>query len=125
MILGGIDDKSHFNSLQMFINEMLQIGVDVDDKNESSYYKQLLKNICNDVCFHVLSVLPTITGECSLDLIVDRHLGDDLAVIGVQHVKKFATSYIIVGVSIIQIKSNNRWFMVDVSQIKNNQSKVK
>jgi len=104
---------------------MLQIGVDVDDKNESSYYKQLLKNICNDVCFHVASVLPTITGECSLDLIVGRHLGDDLAVIGVQHVKKFATSYIIVDVLIIQIKSNNRWFMVDVSQIKNNQSKVK
>jgi hypothetical protein len=105
---------------------MLQIGVDVDDKNESSYYKQLLKNIiCNDVCFNVASALPKMTGECSLDLIVDRYLGDDLAVIGVQHVKKFATSDIIVGVLIIHIKSNNRWFMLDASQIKNNQSKAK
>ncbi|CAF3784953.1 unnamed protein product [Rotaria magnacalcarata] len=49
--------------------------------------------------------------------------GDGLIVV-VQHIKKFVTSDIIIGVLAIGIKSNNRWFIIDKYEAKNNQDKT-
>lgn len=124
--MGGIKDELHFQNLQNLINQILQTDINLDDKNQSIHYKQLLKNILfSNVCFNLPSVTPDITGESNIDLIVDKDFGDDNpVVIVVQHVIKFAISDLILGVLVIQTKTNNHYFMVDVSEIENKQSKV-
>ncbi|CAM4957424.1 unnamed protein product [Rotaria socialis] len=125
LILGGVNDQSHFKNPQKLTNKILYTGVRSDDENESIHYKQLLKNILyNNVCFNLPSEIPKITGESNIDLIVDKDFENGNSVIIVaQHVIKFAISDVILGVLIIQIKSNSRYFMIDVSQIENNQNK--
>ncbi|CAM4793515.1 unnamed protein product [Rotaria magnacalcarata] len=127
LIFGGVNDQSHFKNLQKLINEILYTAVRSDDENESIHYKQLLKNIlCNNVCFNLSSEIPKITGESNIDLIVGKDFENgNSVIIVVQHVIKFAISDVILGVLIIQIKSNSRYFMIDVSQIENNQTKGK
>jgi uncharacterized protein YbcI len=127
--LGGIGNESRFQILQEKINEMIQAGVNINAEYKSHHYQQLLNNIrCNDVCFNKAAgseELEKITGAPSLDLVVDRCLEDgERLMFVIQRVKKFAISDILVGVFVIGIQSNNRWFVIDQDAIKNTQSKV-
>ena len=124
--MGRQNDESHFKNLQKFINEIVQTDVNLDDKNESIHYKQLLKNILyNNTCFNLLSETANITGESNIDVIVNKNSEDNNpVVIVVQHVIKYEISDLILGVLVIQIKTKNHYFMVDISQIENKQGKV-
>lgn len=106
---------------------MLQIGVDVDDINQSSFYKELVRNVKhNDVCFNMDTTEPKDTGECNIDLIIDRYLKEDNPTIYVvQNVTNFDKSNVIVGVLTIEVKTNKSRFMVDMSGIQDNHSKAK
>jgi hypothetical protein len=42
--LGGIENKS-YKDLQKVIDKMIQIGVDVDDNSQPSFYKELVRNV--------------------------------------------------------------------------------
>ncbi|CAF2105186.1 unnamed protein product [Rotaria magnacalcarata] len=129
-MLGGIDNQPRSSKLQKCINEIIEIGVDSNDTNKSRHFKQLFNNIiCNDVCFNIAPKgeegIELITGEPCFDLIVDKYIGDDDGlIVVVQHIKKFVTSDIIIGVLAIRIKSNNRWFIIDKYEAKNNQDKT-
>ena len=98
----------------------------IDNYNKSSSDKVLLKNIkYNDVCFNLGTDFPQ-NGECNIDLLVCRNLGEDNHTIYIiQDVTKFATGNEITGVLAIEIKTNKRWFMVNAFQAQNNQSKAK
>ncbi|CAF3112400.1 unnamed protein product [Rotaria socialis] len=130
VMLGGIDNQLRSSELQKCINEVIEIGVDSNDTNKSRHFKQLFNNIiCNDVCFNIAPKgkrgIESITGEPCFDLIVDKYIGDgDGLIVVVQHIKKFVTSDIIIGVLAIGIKSNNRWFIIDKYEAKNNQDKT-
>jgi hypothetical protein len=70
LILGGPNDREHFQILQDNINKLIQIGSGASSNNGSHYYKQLLNNIiCNNVCFNKLpetESLDEITGADTL-----------------------------------------------------------
>jgi uncharacterized protein YbcI len=69
--------------------------------------------------------LEKIIGTDSIDVFVDRYLGDDeRLVVIVKCIKKFTISGILFGVLATEIKTNNRWFALDQSTMNNNQSKV-
>jgi len=125
--LGGVENDKTCTDLQQIIDKMLQIGVDVNDINQSSFYRELLRNVKhNDVCFSKGTTEPKNTGECNIDLIVDRYLKEDNPTIYVvQNVTKFAQSNVIVGVLTIEVKTNKSRFMVDMSGTQDNHSKAK
>ncbi len=104
---------------------MPQIGV--DDINQSSFYKELVRNVKhNDVCFNMDTTEPKDTGESNIDLIIDRYLKEDkLTIYVVQNVTKFGKSNVVVGVLTIEVKTNKSRFMVDMSGTQDNQSKAK
>jgi len=75
LILCGLDNDPTHANLKTEIDYMLQIGVENDDINQSSFYKELLRDVIyKDVCFDMGSVSPGETGESNIDLIVDRYL---------------------------------------------------
>ncbi|CAF2919268.1 unnamed protein product, partial [Rotaria sp. Silwood2] len=127
--LGGMDGQQQFREFQDCINRMIEIGVDLNDNNKSRHYKQLFNNIiCNDICFNKASKkgFEQNVGEPSLDLFVDKYMKDgDGLIVSVQHVKKFLTSDIIIGIFAIGMTSNSRWFVINTSEIENNQNKTK
>ncbi len=45
LILDGRNDQERFKIVQDKINDMTEISGDIDSKNESRHYNQLLKNI--------------------------------------------------------------------------------
>jgi len=98
----------------------------IDNINKSSFDKVLLKNIkYSDVCFNLGTNFPE-NGECNIDLLVGRNLGEENHTIYIiQNVTTFRTVNEIIGVLAIEIKTNKRWFMVNVFQTQNNQSKAK
>jgi len=49
--LGGVENNI-YKDLQKIIDKMLQIGVDVDDINQSSFYKELVRNVKHN-CYGV------------------------------------------------------------------------
>jgi hypothetical protein len=127
-MLGGMNGQERFTSLQNNINDMIKIGVDIDNKKESYHYKQLLNNIiCNNVHFNKPSETEEseqTAGSASLDLIVDKHLGNGRRVVLIiQRVKRFGVSDILIGVLAIGIKTNNRWFVIDKSVIRKRRGK--
>ncbi len=124
--LGG-KHHLHFQNLQTVIDEMVQIDLDVNDGNTSGYYGGMLKKIiCNNVCFNMDAKKPELIGECNIDLMVDRHLGENNdKIIIIQNVTKFPQSNTIVGVLTIELKTNTRCFMIDKSITQDNQSKAK
>lgn len=122
-MLGGLFRNQRSVILQKCINKIIQIPENINNNNKSRHYRQLLNNIiCNDVCFG----LQPNAGEPCLDLFIDKllHDGDGL-IVGVQHIKKFLKSDIVIGVFAIGINSNNRWFVMNTSEMENNQSKFK
>jgi hypothetical protein len=125
--MGGIKNNKNCEDLQEIIDKMLQIGVDNDDINQSSFYKELLRNIKYvDVCFNMGTSSPQETGECNINLIVNRYLKEDNPTIYVvQNVTKFAKSNVIVGVLTIEVKTNKGRFMVDMSATQDNRGKAK
>jgi hypothetical protein len=122
--LGGVENNI-YKDLQKIIDKMLQIGV--DDINQSSFYKELVRNVKhNDVCFNMDTTEPKDTGESNIDLIIDRYLKEDkLTIYVVQNVTKFGKSNVVVGVLTIEVKTNKSRFMVDMSGTQDNQSKAK
>jgi hypothetical protein len=122
--LGGVENNI-YKDLQKIIDKMPQIGV--DDINQSSFYKELVRNVKhNDVCFNMDTTEPKDTGESNIDLIIDRYLKEDkLTIYVVQNVTKFGKSNVVVGVLTIEVKTNKSRFMVDMSGTQDNQSKAK
>jgi hypothetical protein len=98
--LGLREDDLRCQKLQEVINNILQICVGVDDMKKSGYYKELLKNIIyNDACFNMGFKTPAISGECNIDVIIDKHLEENNdTVIAIKNVTKFLISNVIVGV---------------------------
>ena len=90
--MGGINSDQSYIDLQKEIHKILQIDVDYGDINQSSFYKDLLKNIkYHDVCFNFGSKNPQKTGECNVDVIVGRYIKEDNPTIYmVANVTKFA-----------------------------------
>jgi hypothetical protein len=97
-----------------------RIGVGLDSRTESLHYKQLFKKIiCSNVCFNVSPGSETdeqIVGASSVDLIVDEHMekGERL-VVAIQYVHKFATPKTFIGILMIGIKRENRWYAINQS----------
>ncbi len=122
--MGGVENNI-YKDLQKIIDKMPQIGV--DDINQSSFYKELVRNVKhNDVCFNMDTTEPKDTGESNIDLIIDRYLKEDkLTIYVVQNVTKFGKSNVVVGVLTIEVKTNKSRFMVDMSGTQDNQSKAK
>jgi len=126
LILGGLNNDPSHSDFQKEIDDMIQIGAENDDVNQSSFYKEFLCNIkYKDVCFNMGSVSQAETGEANVDLIVDRYLKEDNPIIYIiQNVTKFHGDNLIVGVLIIEIKTNKCQFMVDMSATQDNHSKI-
>ncbi|CAF1053532.1 unnamed protein product [Adineta steineri] len=99
------------------IHNILQTDVGNGDINQSSLYKDLLKNIkYHDVCFNFGIKYPQKTGECNVDVIVGRYLKEDNSTI-------YTVANVTVGVISIDIKTNKRQFMVNLSATQDNHSK--
>ncbi len=123
--MGGLNSDQNYIDLQKEIHKILQIDVGYGDSNQSSFYKDLLKNMkYNDVCFNFSSEDPQKTGECNFNVIVDRYIKEDNPTIYmVANVTKFAVCDVTVGVISIDIKTNKRQFMVNLSATQDNHSK--
>jgi len=123
--LGRVNSDQNYIDLQKEILKILQIDVGYGDINQSSFYKDLLKNIkYHDVCFNFGSENPQKTGECNVDVFVGRYIKEDNPTIYmVANVTKFAVYDVTVGIISIDIKTNKRQFMVNLSATQDNHSK--
>jgi hypothetical protein len=93
--LGGIDQQTRDRKLQDKINKLVRVGINDNDEQVSRHYKQLLTAIeYNNVCFNVENTLAEITGSCSFDIIVDKHLGDGERVVVLIQLVKMGIQYI-------------------------------
>ncbi len=125
--MGGVNSDQNYIDLRKNIHKILQIDVGYGEINQSSFYKDLLKNIkYHDVCFNFGSENPQKTGECNVDVIVGRYIKEDNPTIYmVANVTKCAVYDVTVGVISIDIKANKRQFMVNLSATQDNHSKSK
>ncbi len=89
--MGGVNSDQNYIDLRKEIHKILQIDVGYGDINQSSFYKDLLKNIkYHDVCFNFGSDNPQKTGECNFEVIVGRYIKEDnLTIYMVENVTKF------------------------------------
>ncbi len=78
------------------------------------------------MCFNFGTENPQKTGECNVDVIVGRYIKEDNPTIYmVANVTKFGAYDVTVGVISIDIKTNKRQFMVNLSATQDNNIKYK
>jgi hypothetical protein len=99
------------------------MGNNINDETRS--FAELISNIrFNGIAWNVFPDQPQLTGEASIDVIVDNYLSGERSMVIAQYVVEFNSSKILVGVLVLVIPTNNGWFWIDPSTQNNLQSNI-
>jgi hypothetical protein len=119
LIVGGLKDQDgRFNSLQDLISKLSRNDTstdsDDDDDDDLQDFNDLLKSIkWVNTTFNVEAEQPEETGECSIDVIIDKfdHLNEQRLIL-IQRVKKINCWNIVSAVMVVNLQTGQAQFAI-------------
>ena len=116
-IVGGTSQNDQCTALKTAIDELLSNRNQPHAGNSTSVYDQILDQIkCNAIGLNAGTKNPEKTGEAYVDVVIDDPRKDgERVVVVTQRVQRFDASDVLIGILVLAVNANNRWFWINPS----------